>query len=227
MMNQRLYPKWTHPRYWGLTKLRQAIEIVVDKYFKDSEDKTLVDLGCGSMPYRSLIDKKIYKYVGVDIENNSLAEVLLDVNTSKSDLPDETADFVLSTQVLEHVTSPSSYLAEAYRLTKKDGMLILSTHGFWLFHPDPNDYWRWTASGLKKLLEDNGWQVKEVIGVLGFSAAALCLLQDAIAPKLPRPFQKIFTVFMQGLVGLFDSFYSPQSRKENSALYLVVATKKA
>jgi SAM-dependent methyltransferase len=217
----RLFPKWYSSRYYGLIGLRKAIETVIkDKNFRD---KIILDYGCGTMPYKSLFEKEVAKYIGADIDYVNSANVIIDRTTGVIDFPDASTDFVISTQVLEHVESPPNYLKEAYRVCKPGGYLILSTHGFWFYHPNPNDYWRWTASGLKKILKDNGWEIERSIGIFGFAAAALALFQDAISANLPKFLKVPFCVLMQQIIYFADSFYSELSRKENAALYLVVA----
>ena len=71
-------------------------------------------------------------------------------------LPSEAADYdcVLSTQVLEHVEDPAAYLQECYRVLRPGGHLLLTTHGIFEDHAVPHDYWRWTAGGLQRMIED-------------------------------------------------------------------------
>ncbi len=73
----------------------------------------LVDFGCGDMPYRSVIEPKVGKYLGVDLEMNPKAEHHIGFD-SKTTLPDNYADIILSNQVLEHVDSPGGYLQEGF-----------------------------------------------------------------------------------------------------------------
>ena len=41
--------------------------------------------------------------------------------------------------------------------------MLASTHGVQVYHPSPNDLWRWTHAGLEKLFRDNGdWAVLDV-----------------------------------------------------------------
>ena len=228
-INRRLYPKFNNPRYYGLVKLRKSIEQVLETYIipnQDSSNKIALDLGCGTMPYKVLFEKHLKKYVGADIPENQSAELKIDLHSGRVDITDSYADYIISTQVLEHVESPTLYLQEAYRLCKNDGHLIISTHGFWMYHPNPNDYWRWTASGLKKTLFDNGWEVEKTVGIFGFAAAALCLLQDAIAIKLPKFLVTPYCFCMQQLIALADKFYTPKGREENAVLYVMVAKKR-
>lgn len=223
--NERLYPRWTNSRYYGLIALRKAIEYVIQKYIPVDDKKIAIDLGCGSMPYKPLFTQSLKQYLGADIALNKSANLLLNADTGVVDVESKYADYIISTQVLEHVVSPEKYLTEAHRICKDEGILFLSTHGFWLYHPDPTDYWRWTAAGLEKILKDNQWEPIEKIGLLGFAAAATALFQDAIVKKLPGFLQKPFWIVMQRMVAFFDSFYTPYSRQENAALYLVIARK--
>jgi SAM-dependent methyltransferase len=74
----------------------------------------------------------------------------------------ESYDMVLSTQVLEHVSSPQAYLREAFRVLKPGGVLLLSTHGVYPDHGCPFDYWRWTADGLTLELERSNYVVRKI-----------------------------------------------------------------
>src|SRR5690606_19278094 len=76
---------------------------------------------------------------------------------SKLPVPSQTYDLVLSTQVLEHVQDPSAYLNEALRVLQPGGRLVLTTHGVFPDHACPHDYQRWTADGLRLLVERSGF----------------------------------------------------------------------
>jgi SAM-dependent methyltransferase len=75
--------------------------------------------------------------------------------------PDATFDGILSTQVLEHVADPRAYLADALRMLKPGGQLLLTTHGIWEDHPCPLDLYRWTQQGLRHDLGAVGFEVAE------------------------------------------------------------------
>ena len=61
-------------------------------------------------------------------------------------------------------------------------------------------------------------------GILGFAAAAAGLMQDALVARLPRITRRPASIVLQQAVGLLDCLYTPHTRRENAALYLVVAT---
>ena len=51
---QRTQPGWFHPRRYYLKMLRKLIEYAIEKHIK-SNNGILVDYGCGSMPYKTLL----------------------------------------------------------------------------------------------------------------------------------------------------------------------------
>jgi SAM-dependent methyltransferase len=208
-------------------RLRRAMAGIVAEHLAAAgagpSGRVLLDLGCGQMPYRDLFAPHVGRYLGADLPGNPAADLHFDAASGRVPMPDGSADVVLSTQVLEHVPDPERYLAEAGRLLKPGGLLILGTHGFWMYHPTPTDYWRWTAEGLRLLLERSGWEVVHLHGVLGLAAGALQLLQDAAVARIPRFLRGLLVLLMQPLIRLADSFYSPEGRLRDGCVLLAVA----
>jgi len=222
--NDRLYPSIFHTRYIVLSQLRDITIAHMRELTTQDKRLTLVDFGCGDMPYRSLIEPMVGTYLGVDLEMNPNAEHHIGFD-SKTTLPDGFADIILSNQVLEHVDTPSGYLQEAMRLLKPGGHVICTTHGYWFYHPTPNDYWRWTSSGLRKTIEAEGFHISVFQGVLGLAASGLQLLQDGIIAKLPKFMVPPFALIMQAKIRLFNKIYTQAQRDRDAALYVVVAQK--
>jgi len=184
----------------------------------------LVDYGCGSMPYRVLFEPYVSEYKGVDLPRNTLADHR--VNPAEATgISINSADIVLSTEVLEHVEQPNSYLAECHRLLKTNGLLILSTHGYWIYHPDPEDFWRWTGPGLHRMVERVGFRVIDFRGLMGLSATAVHLLQDGLMLKLPQWIRSPFALFMQTLARLLDRIHSREEKKRDACVFALVAQK--
>jgi SAM-dependent methyltransferase len=234
-VDARLYPKRSSDRYYVLVKLRNCLETQIRKYVEPlsqarAKQVKILDFGCGDMPYRSLFTPLISEYIGADIagqDEDKNSKIKIDPLTGNVPLRDKAVDIVLSTQVLEHVLDPKAYLYEAKRVCKEDGVLLLSTHGMWKYHAVPDDYWRWTAPGLRKLLDETGWIVVDMSGILGFSASALLLFQDALLSKLRRfMFRKAIIFVIHQMVGLLDLLYSDEERLENASVYFVVAKPK-
>ena len=183
----------------------------------------VLDYGCATQPYRTLFAADT-DYIGADLPGNPLARVEIHPDGTVP-RAESSVDLVLSTQVLEHVVDPALYVSECYRLLRPGGSLALTTHGIMYYHPDPEDYWRWTSAGLTKLVEDAGLEVAEIRGVMGLGAAALQLLQWATLGHLPRVLQRPYTLVTQRLIAASDRRYSEQSKVHNALVLGVRATK--
>ena len=129
----------------------------------------VLDVGCGSKPYRELFARYASAYVGVD----PVESVHADLQGSVEALPveDGSFDLVLCSQVLEHCVDPALAVRELSRVTAAGGRVLASTHGVMPYHPSPTDYWRWTHAGLAKLFTDNGtWSSVRVTPASGTTA---------------------------------------------------------
>jgi SAM-dependent methyltransferase len=183
----------------------------------------ILDYGCADVPYRHFFPAEA-DYVGADLGGNPHA--MLELNPDGTvPAPDASFDAVMSTQVLEHVTDPGLYLSESFRVLRSGGRMLLSTHGTFVYHPDPDDYWRWTCAGLQRTVRDAGFEVARFEGIIGLLPTGLQLVQDAIYWHLPRPLRAPFALVMQALMALGDRLHSPGSRALNSQVFALIAEK--
>jgi SAM-dependent methyltransferase len=113
----------------------------------------VLDVGCGQKPYYPFF-ASASTYVGVDVIATPSADLVGPVEALP--VADGSFDIVLCTQVLEHADDPAVAVRELHRVTRPGGRVLASTHGVQVFHPNPNDYWRWTHTGLRRLFDLNG-----------------------------------------------------------------------
>lgn len=150
----RLRPSLTHHGYRHLALLAKQLEIEASA----AAPSVTVDLGCGAMPYRPLFPGR---YIGLDLATSHGHPDVLG-SAEATPLRSGSCDVAVSTQQLEHVASPLLVVREAHRILRPGGTLLLSTHGVWPHHPDPQDLWRWTEEGLTRLVEQAGLEVERV-----------------------------------------------------------------
>lgn len=221
---ERLYPSLLSPRRYYLVQLRKQIETVSRLYLAPQKALRLADYGCGNMPYEPIVAPSVQEYIGIDLDENPRAKIHI-TPQGKIQVGDGQMDVVLSTQVLEHVENPLFYLAEAYRILKPGGLLILSTHGYWMYHPDPTDYWRWTSAGLRKIITESGFEVQYFRGIIGRAAMGLQLFQDGLLFKIPNFLRPVLALFLQPLIALFDKTTGQATKDRDACTFVVVARK--
>jgi len=138
-----------------------------------AKEKRVLDVGCGAKPYYPFFAGAA-EYVGIDVVESPSADLVGAVESLP--IEDDGFDIVLCTQVLEHVDDPAAAVRELHRVTKPGGRVLASTHGVMVFHPNPNDHWRWTHTGLRRLFEQNAdWETVDVAPGAG-TAAGLTML---------------------------------------------------
>src|SRR4051794_11572632 len=186
-------------------------------------DGRVLDYGCADAPYRRLVPAGA-EYVAADLPGNPVATIEI-ASDGTVPVDDASVDAVLSTQVLEHVTDPAAYLRECARVLRPGGRLLLSTHGLMVYHPDPDDYWRWTCAGLRRAVTQAGLEVQRFEGVMGLTATGLQLVQDAWYWRLPRPLRPVVALLMQTAIRVAERFEPRESRDLNALVFALVARK--
>jgi SAM-dependent methyltransferase len=168
-LRKRLEPRFGDEDYLHLSDLLMAL-----KEFATDESIAILDYGSGGSPYRSLFPNALYKRADFG-EMKDLDYVI--GNDSRVEEKDGTFDLILSTQVAEHVSEPTVYFAECYRLLKNGGRLICTTHGTYPDHGCPYDFQRWTADGLARDLRNAGFDIERSLKLTTNARAIMYLVQ--------------------------------------------------
>lgn len=118
----------------------------------------VLDVGCGSKPYKSLFPAT--EYTGVEIAGgNKNADCYYD--GKQFPFQDGEFDSVLTSEVLEHVFNPGVFMSEINRVLKEGGVLLLTVPFVWDEHEQPYDFARYSSFGLQHLLEQSGFIILE------------------------------------------------------------------
>lgn len=131
----------------------------------------VIDLGCGSSPYKDVILEQADEYVGVDwkhsLHDQGNVDVYADL-TKGVPLDNECADTLVSFQVMEHLPDTKFFLSECHRLLKPGGRIVITVPFMWQVHEAPHDYYRFTRHGLDYLLKDAGFDDVDITEYTGF-----------------------------------------------------------
>lgn len=222
--------------YLSLRPLVDQLAAEIERLLSGKRALRVLDIGCGGKPYLPLFADRSASYVGVDAVPGEQVD---DVAPAES-LPyeDGSFDVVLCTQVLEHVDEPAKVLSEIDRVLSPGGVAFLSTHGVYLYHPDPSDsdrdYWRWTHSGLLRIFRQaaNWGELKiqaqgDVVACIGYIMAQYAdeLGKKARIPALGGAFVYLINLVSEWLDARFPPNARFPSAGSMSSNYLVTAVK--
>lgn len=123
----------------------------------------LLDAGCGTQPFRTMLEEQVERYVALDIEARSDdVDYIADVE-DMAVVPTASMDTVLCSEVLEHVPHPATAAGELARVLKPGGALIVTVPFMARLHEEPHDYFRYTRHGLRQLLVEAGFEIDEIV----------------------------------------------------------------
>ena len=152
-------PRLWQPGFLVQRGLERNLADVAKRHFSTETTPRLLDVGCGSMPYRRLFEGRCRDYVGCDPFPQSSGVTRCTTESLRFD--DASFDAVVTFQVLEHTRHPWRMMGECARVLKTGGLLVLSA-SFLLPHQDaPCDYFRFTQEGLMELANDADLAVEE------------------------------------------------------------------
>ncbi len=123
------------------------------EFFKnfDYQGKKVLDLGAGKGHFRDLF--KDSNYTSVDFYPYENIDIVADL-TEPLPFKTESWDYIILSNVLEHISKPRELLKECHRILKKDGKLLITVPFFIKLHQQPYDFYRYTEYALRDLLSD-------------------------------------------------------------------------
>lgn len=164
---------------------RYVIRSAIFKAIKDNKNKfsgSLLDVGCGKMPYKDYIleNSKVENYLGLDIESALIYDKRCspDFTWNGKEMPFKTNSFncAFATEVLEHCPNPNDILREIHRVLQKDGIFFFTVPFLWNLHEVPNDEYRYTPFSLERHLMESGFKEIEIKATGGWHASMAQML---------------------------------------------------
>jgi SAM-dependent methyltransferase len=140
---------------------------------------TLLDVGGGYMPYKSLLlqsPSQIKKYIALDLDDNIYAKPDLTWDGQKIPLPDSSIDCAIATEVFEHCSEPETVIKEILRVLKPGGLLFFTVPFLWPLHTVPYDEYRYTPFSLERHLKSAGFDTIQIQALGGWDASLAQML---------------------------------------------------
>jgi ubiquinone/menaquinone biosynthesis C-methylase UbiE len=203
----------------------RQLKIYAQKYFRGS----LIDIGCGTKPYKDLLAPYVTEHIGVDHQETLHDKSNIDRLGTAYNIPAEDGEFdcALCSAVLEHLEEPEQALRECHRVLKGGGVAIYSVPFIWHLHEEPRDFFRYSKYGLKYLFEKSGFQIVEIKPLSGFWVTFGQLFVYNIyrfnrGPLKYIPIIPLFGLAIQGISYLFDKI---DKSEQWTWMYMAVARK--
>lgn len=111
----------------------------------------ILDVGCGR--------NKRPGAIGVDVNRNTAADVVADINRGALPFRDSTFSQVWLVHVIEHVADVVATIEEVHRLTRAGGLIIIETPHYTDFSSfcDPTHRWHLNSFSFRYFTEEGGF----------------------------------------------------------------------
>ena len=97
------------------------------------------------------------KWTGIDMQEGHGVDQVVDIHSPPASWSGRFSG-VLCSEVLEHVARPWLALPRIHSVIQPGGWLVVTTLTSFPIHGFPDDFYRYTPSGLKLLLQDAGFK---------------------------------------------------------------------
>ena len=156
----------------------------------------LLDVGCGTSPYKPLFAHTTY--IGLDLAPERHPDAI--ANAQNLPVRSTSMDSVLCTEILEHVPDPDQVMREIWRVLVPGGVVLITTPMSWNLHYEPFDFRRYTCYGLQQLLNRHGFEIIEIQRIGGLFSLIGSRLVDGVATELWRRWRWMPRKLRHGLI---------------------------
>ena len=160
---------------------------------ESTESEDLIDFGAGIGTFSKRLRTAGYRVQCIEpdpVQRQRLEEQGFDTLDNITSVPDDSASFVFSLNVFEHIEHDTIAIREVHRKLKHGGTLLIYVPAFECLWTSLDEklrhYRRYTKTTLRHLVEQEGFAIEQVryADCLGFIATLVFRLLNRSAPTL-------------------------------------------
>ena len=125
---------------------------------EEIRDKDVIEVGSLDVngTCRALLEAyKPRLYLGVDMKRGPSVNVVCRAEDLTRNFQKESFDFLLSTEMLEHVRNWKLVVSNFKNIVKPRGKIVVTTRSFGFpYHGFPHDFWRYEAEDIRNIFSD-------------------------------------------------------------------------
>ena len=191
------------------------------KLVSSKEKISILDLGCGDMPFKAFFLGISEKFIGIDNDPNSQADIIQDISEA---LPfkSNSFDLVILSEVLEHLEEPLRVIENIKRILKNDGFLFISSPFAFPIHAKPHDFYRYTEYFFKDYLKKVGINCKYIYKSNSIITTPVLSIMQVITllPIFPRSIKSLVLLILNIFIFIIESCLKPLHKFGTISTYL-------
>jgi SAM-dependent methyltransferase len=158
--------KHPHQLFWhfqwlSAKNIRSSLKAAINRHVKSG--MLVYDVGCGTSPYKQFLPPTC-SYLGLDIDRAGTSPDIIVSPNFPWPIQDDSCDFILCNEVIEHVEDLDFFLSQINRVLKKSGKIIITVPFSYNAHGLPYDFRRFSIQGISQILSKD-YHILELDGV--------------------------------------------------------------
>lgn len=146
--------QWVSRTFWSTHRNSRSVQRALNRVLEPlAVGQRGLNVGAGDR-------KAHHALISVDLDRSTAIDCVADAR--RLPFQDRAFAVIVSQEVLEHVADPFKAVREMGRVLNRSGRLLLQVPFVLGYHPDPEDFWRFTTAGLRGLFEQAGLECEQI-----------------------------------------------------------------
>lgn len=191
------------------------------------EQKTILDIGCGTGEFLSTAKTDNWNTIGVELSTQAREIAIkknLTIYKSIESITNQKFNIITLWHVLEHLPNLDKQINLIENLLEENGTLIIAVPNYkshdaqyyrqyWAAYDTPRHLWHFSKTSITKIFKEHNLSVKKILPMY-FDSYYVSLLSE----KYKKGYSNYFMAFYRGLV---SNIKAKQSREYSSHIYIL------